>query len=138
MMNFKPLHLKIKSHPENLKQIRKFVSDAISNASFSKEDCGSIILAMDEACSNIIRHSYKNDHTQEIEITITITSEILEITVIDSGSAFDINTIESRDVSEVKPGGLGIYIIQHIMDQIDFKRTPDGYNQLILTKKITP
>ncbi len=137
-MNFKPVHLKIKSHPENLKQIRKTVSDATSKASFSKEDSGSIILVVDEACSNIIRHSYENDYTKDIEIIVSITSKSLEISIIDSGIEFDIDSITSRDVTEVKPGGLGLYIIQHIMDHVDFKRTPEGYNHLTMIKRITP
>jgi len=137
-MDFNPVHLKIKSHPENLKQIRKIISDATSKTSFSKEDSGRIILAVDEACSNIIRHSYKNDHTKDIEIIVAITSKFLEISVIDNGIKFDINSKKSRDISEIKPGGLGIYIIQNIMDGVEFKRTPKGYNHLKMIKKINP
>ncbi len=137
-MNFKPVSLKIKSHPENLKQIRKIVSDASSQASFSKEDSGSIILAVDEACSNIIRHSYDSDHSKEIQISIELTSDSLKISIRDKGKKFDIESIKSRDITEVKPGGLGIYIIQHVMDHVEFERTSQGYNQLTMVKNINP
>ncbi len=138
IMSFNPIHLKIKSHPENLKQVRKIISDATSEISFSKEDSGSIILAVDEACSNIIRHSYKNDHTKEIQISIEATSASLAISIIDKGKKFDINSIKSRDITQLKPGGLGLYIIQHVMDHVQFKHTPEGYNQLTMMKKVNP
>ncbi len=137
-MSFNPIQLKIKSHPENLKQVRKIISDATSQIAFSKEDSGSIILAVDEACSNIIRHSYKNDHTKEIQIYVKATSEALEISVIDKGKKFDIKSIKSRDITQVKPGGLGLYIIHQVMDQVEFKHTPEGYNRLTMMKKINP
>ncbi len=69
-MSFNPIQLKIKSHPENLKQVRKIISDATSQIAFSKEDSGSIILAVDEACSNIIKHSYLNDPKGKIDLCI--------------------------------------------------------------------
>lgn len=136
-MTDKSINIKIQSHPENLSKIRQTVSKALSKCCLSKEDSGSIILAVDEACSNIIRHSYKNDHTKEIELTICTEPDCLSIVVQDKGIEFDINCIEKRDVSEVKPGGLGIYIIQNIMDTVEYSRTKDGCNKLSMIKKIT-
>ncbi len=135
-MVFIPYHIIIESHPKNLIDIRHTIDSALSQTSLSKEDCGTIILAVDEACSNIIRHSYKNDHTKTIEVHTQVSHELLSIIIIDQGIEFDINTIEKRDVSEVKPGGLGIYIIHHTMDTVEYSRSKDGFNQLKLTKKI--
>jgi anti-sigma regulatory factor (Ser/Thr protein kinase) len=135
-MTFCQTQLIIKSHPMNLQKIRKLISDATSKASLSNEDSAGIILAVDEACSNIIRHSYKNDYTKEIEINIALTSESMEICVIDMGKEFDINSIESRDIDEIKPGGFGIYIIQQVMDNVKFKRTTEGCNHMTMIKKI--
>ncbi|MCP3871801.1 MAG: ATP-binding protein [Desulfobacteraceae bacterium] len=133
-MTSKPVHIKVSSHPENLKQIRKAMTDATSKAGFSKEVAGRIILAVDEACSNVIRHSCKHDHTKEINLEIALEKECLTISIIDNGIKFDVNSVEARDVSEVRPGGLGLYIMEKTMDKVEYSRTPDGLNKLTLAK----
>jgi anti-sigma regulatory factor (Ser/Thr protein kinase) len=127
----------IKSHPKNLIDIRHLLKITLNETDLSDEECGSIILAVDEACSNIIRHSYNNDYTRQLDVTIELKPEQLFITIKDNGIAFDINSIIPRDVSDIKPGGLGIYIIQHVMDKVEYSRTPDGFNIIQLTKKLT-
>lgn len=136
-MASKPVHISITSHPENLIQIRHAIADALSKCFIEKQECDNIILAIDEACSNIIRHGYQNDHTQNIDLTFTIKKDCLSITVLDKGVEFDINSIEQRDVSQVKPGGLGLYIIKNVMDKVEYCRTPDGCNKLAMTKNLS-
>ncbi len=135
-MKSKPVHLNIKSHPENLAQIREVLSKVASKSNLSKEVLGSIILAVDEACSNIIRHSYKDDHTCKIDLTMEITPKELCITIIDNGIEFDISAAQPRDITDIKPGGLGVYIINQVMDALEYHRTKDGYNQTTLLKKL--
>lgn len=135
-MVFIPYHIRIDSHPKNLIDIRHTISTALEQTGLSKEDRGSIILAVDEACSNIIRHSYQNDHSKPIEVHVGVSNEELRITIIDQGVEFDINSIEERDINEVKPGGLGIYIIHHIMDTVNYCRTNENCNELRLTKRL--
>ncbi len=135
-MGFTPFHIRIKSAPENLIDIRHTLSKALAQTCLSKEECGSIILAVDEACSNIIRHSYKNDHTQSIAVSIEFDNCCLTITVKDKGIEFDPTAAAKRDITEIKPGGLGIYIIHQVMDKVEYTRTPDGYNRLKITKKL--
>ena len=135
-MALKPVHLSVTSHPKNLSCIRELLSETISQTTLSQEALGSIILAVDEACSNIIRHSYNNDHTREIKLTLEISDKSLIITIMDNGIEFNICTSEARDVTEVKPGGLGIYIIKETMDMVEYCRTEDGYNQIKLVKKL--
>ncbi len=135
-MESKSIQLSVKSHPKNLAQIREAVSKTASKAGLSEEVSGSIILAVDEACSNIIRHSYDNDHTREIDLTLEVSAKELIITLVDKGIEFNICETEARDVSEVRPGGLGIYIIKEVMDHVDYCRTTDGCNCVKLVKKL--
>ena len=137
-MVFVPYQISITSHPKNLIDIRHTVSSALEQCRLSSEECGQIVLAVDEACSNIIRHGYQHDYTQKIDVSIGVSKEQLTITIVDNGIEFDINSIEKRDLSEVKPGGLGIYIIHHTMDTVDYSRTEDGRNRLHLTKGLPP
>lgn len=135
-MESKPIHLNIKSHPKNLARIRKEILSAASVTHLSEEIIASIILAVDETCSNIIRHSYKNNPDCQINLTIELTKESLCITIKDNGTAFDICSAQPRDVTDIKPGGLGIYIIKQVMDDVEYCRTSDGYNQIKLIKKL--
>lgn len=134
-MQLEPIHLSIISHPENLKKIRKVMKDVLSKTSLSKKDSGCVILAVDEACSNIIKHSYKNDYNQKIDLTIILKTNLLTISILDNGIRFNKNSIETRDIDEIKPGGLGIYIINQVMDQVEYARTSEGFNKLKMVKK---
>ncbi|MFH2057675.1 MAG: ATP-binding protein [Pseudomonadota bacterium] len=135
-MVFIPMHITIKSHPKNLIDIRHLLKTALNETCLSKQEHGNIVLALDEACSNIIRHSYKNDHTKQIDVDIELKPGELSITITDKGKKFDINSIAVRDITEIKPGGLGVYIIHHVMDEVDYCRTPEGCNKTKLIKKL--
>jgi len=112
------------------------MTDITLKTCLSKEDSGSIILAVDEACSNIIRHSYENDYKRKIDLTVKLTTDSITISIFDDGIKFDINSIEPRDTSLLKPGGLGIYIIRQIMDTVEYSRTSKGLNKIKMIKKL--
>lgn len=133
-MGSKQIHLDIKSHPKNLSLIRKEIKKIVSGKGLSEEIIGSVLLAVDETCSNIIRHSYNNDHTGQIKLSLELTQDSLCITITDTGIEFDICAAQPRDVTDVKPGGLGIYIIKQIMDNVEYRRTEDGCNRIRLIK----
>lgn len=135
-MKSESIHLSVMSHPKNLKYIRNMIADITLKTSLSKEDSGSIILAVDEACSNIIRHSYENDYSRIIDLTVKLKTNSLTISIVDDGIKFDIDSIEPRDTSHLKPGGLGIYIIKQIMDTVEYSRTSKGLNKIKMVKKL--
>ena len=135
-MQLEPIHLSIISHPENLKIIRKVMKDVMSKTGLSKKDSGCVILAIDEACSNIIKHGYKNDYNQKIDLTIILKKNLLSISILDNGIRFDKNSIETRNIDEIKPGGLGIYIINQVMDRVEYARTSEGFNKIEMVKKL--
>ncbi len=130
------VNLTIKSHPEELKQVRGLMTDILSKTSISKQKSQLITLAVNEACSNIIKHGYENDYNQKIKITISLKTDICTISIIDNGIKFDINSIDQRDVSEIKPGGLGLHIIQEVMDIVEYSQTVQKFNKLTMVKKL--
>ena len=133
----KPIHLTVKSHPQSLKQIRHLMTDVTQRLSICKNETASIILAVDEVCSNIMRHGYKNDTENEIFLTILASPEELIIQIVDKGINFDISKAVPRDPGDVKPGGLGIYIIKQVMDRVEYGKTDTGFNQTRLIKNLT-
>ncbi len=132
------IHLNVASHPKNLEYIRGRIAQITALTSLSKKDSGSIILAVDEACSNIIKHSYKNDYTRKIDLTVELETNGLSISIFDDGIKFDIDSVTSRDITDIRQGGLGIYIIKQVMDTLEYSRNKNGLNKVKMTKKLFP
>ncbi|MFA5902485.1 MAG: ATP-binding protein [Desulfobacula sp.] len=135
-MELDRIHINVTARPENLKQIRAMMARVTSAAALSETDAGAVILAVDEACSNIIKHCCKDDPTRSIDVTITLDKESLCVTMVDNGECFDIKSIKPRDIEEIKPGGLGVHIIREVMDVAEYSHTPEGLNQVKLVKKL--
>lgn len=135
-MELDRIHINITARPENLKQIRAMMARVTSAAALSEADAGAVILAVDEACSNIIKHCCKDDPTRSIDVTITLDKESLCVTMVDNGESFDIKSIKPRNIEEIKPGGLGVHIIREVMDVVEYSHTPEGLNQVKLVKKL--
>ena len=135
-MKSEPIFLSIRSHPKNLKHIRRMMADVTLKTRVSKKESANIILAVDEACSNIIKHSYKNNPNRKINLTVIQEIDFLTILVVDDGIKFDINSIKARKINEIRPGGLGIYIIKQVMDTVEYSHTPEGFNKIKMVKRL--
>jgi serine/threonine-protein kinase RsbW len=123
-----------------LNRIRDFVIENALLFGFSEDQSFKICLAVDEACSNLIRHSFKFDTTKEICIAIEESKEKFTINIIDKGVAFNPLDYDTPDMVEYlkkfKKGGLGIHIIRSVMDEISYLPAMDNNttNTLMLTK----
>lgn len=130
------IHIRIPAHPAHLKQIRAMTAKVAAAAGLAEKEAGSVILAVDEACSNIIKHCCKDDPTRSIDMTVTLDKDSICLTLVDNGRPFNIEFIKSRDIREIKPGGLGVHIIRQVMDVVEYSHTPEGWNQVRLIKKL--
>ena len=142
------LKLELPSHPQVLCVVRSAVQEFATVVGFNGEECRSIILAVDEALTNIIRHAYENRYDQTIELTCrrlgpdlgsnsgTPLEEMqdgLEFVLVDHGRPATQEQMKSRDLDDVRPGGLGIHLMSQIMDQVSYEPRPEC-NQLRLIK----
>lgn len=126
-----------------LHRIREFVAGIAAESGISRQDIDNIELAVDEACANVIEHGYASDAShKDITIRMEINSAKLVLTIIDQGTSFDPRSRNLPGVDELiemkRDGGLGIRLIREIMDEIDYRTSPDGQNELILTKYLYP
>jgi serine/threonine-protein kinase RsbW len=126
-----------------LSRIREFIAGIATEVGIAQQDIDNIELAVDEACTNVIEHGYdSNDPNKEITVRMEINTSKLVLTVIDHAKPFDITIYNPRGVDELtnegRDGGLGIRLITHIMDAIDYRITSDGHNELIMTKYFEP
>ncbi len=129
------VELRIPSDPRLLHLVRSVVGEASSLRGFSEEDTQFIILAVDEACSNIIKHAYKDRRDGPISISCREQSDGIEFRLADSGMHADMSQWRGRPLEEVRPGGLGLHLIRAVMDKVVYRRGEQG-NELVLVKSL--
>ena len=123
----------------SLKDVRSFSRDVFDKLELNQDLKDELVLAIAEAAQNIVKHAYKDveDNTDKMEITISLKDQELEIGFFDKGRPVDQNNVRHRKIDDIKPGGLGTFFIQQIMDAVVFKEGEKPWiNHLILTKKI--
>jgi serine/threonine-protein kinase RsbW len=129
--------LTIESRTERLIEVRDFVSGAARSFGFADEDVSKIALAVDEACTNIIKHGYNFEPVHTITIAVAGGNGVFEITIIDSGRRFDPANIPAPDMKEYlshyRRGGLGVFLMRSLMDRVEYT-FPPGHNEVRLVK----
>ena len=111
----------------------------------ARETADDIALALDEACTNVIRHAYGNTHRDPlIEAEIHISSQAVTIVLTDEGEqgrAFHPSQIQPMDMAALrlhpKAGGLGFHLIRKIMDEVHYENEPGKPNRLTMRRYIT-
>ena len=122
----------------SLKDVRTFAREVFNKFSALENHKDELVLAIAEAAQNIVKHAYNNQETEDkMEIKISCKNGELEIGFFDKGKPVVPENIQHRKLDDIKPGGLGTYVIKEIMDEAIFKKNQKGWiNHLILTKKI--
>ncbi len=130
--------ISIQSKTENLKVIRNFVQEIASNCMFDSSVIADIVLSVDEACTNIIEHAYSCDAKGEIILKIECADDKILIEITDFGVEFNPISVPKPNIAqhlaEKKSGGLGVYIIKQLMDEIIYQRKDEKINKLTLIK----
>ena len=121
----------------SLKEVRTFSRDVFEKIQLPQDQKDELVLAIAEAAQNIVKHAYKDnqDTTDKMQIKISFNSNKLEIGFFDKGKPVIEENIKHRSLDDIKPGGLGTYFIQQIMDEVVFKESTGWHNHLVLTKK---
>lgn len=129
-----PVILDIPADPASLFLVRGVVERLTQRMDFPPEEVDRMVLAVDEACTNVIRHAYSNCPDERIVITFTALEDRLEILIRDFGAPADPADFKSRDLEAVRPGGLGIHFIRSAMDEVSYDVPADGGMVLRLLK----
>ena len=133
-----PISMRIESAAANLAEVRPVVAKAAADVGFLPEEIDGIVLAIDEALANSIKHGYEARAGQPIDVSLAAIQRDgvpgIEITVRDYGRQVDPRTIRGRNLEDVRPGGLGVHIIETIMDEMEYTCPQDGGMQLRVRK----
>lgn len=130
------IEIKIPSDPKFLKIIRAAVGHICETMGLSSDESNNITLAVDEACSNIIKHAYGGAADQPIHVICSVYSDRLEILLRDAGKTVSAEAIKSRELDDIRPGGLGVHLIRSVMDVVKYVHQPGQGNLLQLVKFI--
>ncbi len=122
-----------------LVEIGELVASAGAGAGFSNGEIGDIQLAVDEACTNTITHGLENDPSKTFRICVYWEPNLVEIEIHEKGIPFDITSVKLPDVDapiQDRPiGGLGVYFIRKLMDEIEYRFSDDGIKILRMVKR---
>ncbi|HOK09530.1 MAG TPA: ATP-binding protein [Candidatus Hydrogenedens sp.] len=131
------LKITFRSHPKLLKPIRALIKNYLDVVGFSKDRIDDIVLGLDEACTNCIRHAYHNSRSGIIQLTARLGTVWLEFEIQDCGACPPKNFLDRKEVAPlqpttIKPHGLGLIILKRAFEEIQFNVDNDGRNCLIL------
>ena len=134
------IRLEMASKPRLLAAARAMVGNVAQRLGFTEVQCGQISLAVDEALCNIIKHGY--DRRADGKIWISIWSlntgrGSMKIVLEDRAKQVEPESIRSRDLEDIRPGGLGVFIIREVMDEVTYERRESGGMRLTLVKHLS-
>jgi anti-sigma regulatory factor (Ser/Thr protein kinase) len=135
------LKMELRSNPETLCMVRGALAQLAERLGFPESECRAVVLGVDEALTNIIRHAYAGNVDRPIEVSFRRiqaslcdkAGEALEIVLVDRGKKVDRAKLCGRALEDVKPGGLGLHFIRESMDAVEFRHA-NGRNHLRLVK----
>jgi anti-sigma regulatory factor (Ser/Thr protein kinase) len=118
--------LHISANPEYLRVVRLAVRQVGHVVGFDEKTCELITLAVEESLTNIIKHSYGGPCDEQLIVKFNKIENVcdgksaLEIVIRDFGKQVDPEIIKGRDLDNIRPGGLGVHLIQSVMDEVKY------------------
>ncbi|WP_372637902.1 anti-sigma B factor RsbW [Cohnella sp.] len=138
MVNERVVTLSIPALPEYVDLVRLTLYGIATKLKFTFEEIEDMKVAVSEACNNAVLHAY-GDLSGNIEVTFQTLGEELIITVKDFGKSFVVDeskeapVMHGKEIDEIQSGGLGLYLMQALMDRVEVKQ--DGGTAVTLSKK---
>lgn len=122
---------------ESLAAVREVVRVACRKAGCDEERGGQIVLAVNEACMNIIQHAYAFAPDATFRLRLQHADGILIVHLLDNGRPATLADLRPRELDDVRPGGLGVHFMRATMDAVDLLPPPAGFTNLLqLSKRI--
>lgn len=124
---------------EFLDEIRELVAHVARKGRFTEKEIYSLQLAADEAASNIIEHAYEGVSNADLDVTCDMRGDTLTITMRDTGKSFDPSNVKQpnlkADLSDRQIGGLGMYLMRKLMDEVRYESNSKTGNLLTMIKR---
>jgi len=123
--------------PDRLKLVRSLVLEAARMSGLCDASSRDLVIAVDEACQNVIRHAYCGDPEGKIILEFARTADSVVLKLRDFAPSADVEKIKPRDLDDIRPGGLGTHFIFKLMDEATFAPPLEGDGNLLkMVKRI--
>ena len=130
-------NLTIPSSTRYLEQVRRFIETHTVEAGFNPDSVEQFKVAVDEACTNVIKHAYHGNDAHKLDIRILIDKDRCTVCIRDDGRAFRPQEYNEPDIFELakrrQAGGFGVHIMRRLMDHVEYSSQGD-INEVRLTK----
>ncbi len=131
--------IKVPATWEQIDRLMAFVDEIERRTRFSDEQCYLLRLVIEEIATNIIKYGYANRTPGPIDIACAEEAGTLRITIRDRGQPFDPRDAPAPnfggDPRDREPGGLGLFLIRELADQIGYRHNPrSSWNELTIVK----
>jgi anti-sigma regulatory factor (Ser/Thr protein kinase) len=123
------------SRADQLQPVRDAVRNLARQQGCSDDNLDCMVMAINEACMNVMQHAYHQIEDGEIILEFWKDDGDLLIRIYDFAEPVDKASIRSRDLDDIRPGGLGVHLIHKVMDKIDYLDGPDGAGNLLEMRK---
>jgi anti-sigma regulatory factor (Ser/Thr protein kinase) len=124
---------------QNLEAICNYVTHYAKLAGLDEAETYAVQLAVDEASTNIMEHGYGDECAKRIDISCEVQKDGLKVVIYDDADPFDPSSIPEPEINvsldEIKPRGLGIYLMRKMMDEVNYESSPDRGNTLTMFKR---
>ncbi len=131
----KLFELHFPSRAERLCLVRALVKRSAEVVGCCDELTDKLVIALNEACMNVIQHAYKFNDSGEIVLEIFNNDSEIMFRLTDSAELADLGKVEPRDLDDIRPGGLGVHFIREIMDDCDMGHLENGDGNYLEMKK---
>jgi len=124
------IKMEIPANPDYVSILRLTISGIANKLGFSMDDIEDMKVAVSEACTNAVKHS----EGKKVNIRFNLLKNGIEIEIQDNGKGYDVNSIETPDLSNPKENGLGLFIIQTLMDEVNIESIGNQGTTIKMTK----
>lgn len=122
--------------PPTLAPMRAAIRRALTQWGVFQDDVEDLVLAINEACANVIRHAYGDEETRPLRLRISARGDEICAVIDDWADPVDFCQIFPRDLDDLRPGGIGTHFIQALVDQCEYTHRPGGIgNRLTLGRR---
>jgi serine/threonine-protein kinase RsbW len=123
----------VPSHPRWLRMVRTVVHEFVSEMGCDPKERHDIALAVGEAVSNVIKHSYKGNPDNKLTLLCRDRDDSFEVEICDRGEAYNPNDTPPLPPEEIRVGGRGVYLMRALMDKVEYRRE-GGVNYVRMRK----
>jgi anti-sigma regulatory factor (Ser/Thr protein kinase) len=133
--------LRFRASPATLERVRSSITELSNRLNLASRFTDDLVLAVYEACANVLEHAYGGREGGQIYLSITLDGDVVEVIIMDRGASFDLDSFKPLEPKQLqdegRDGGMGYTLIKTIMDTVDYSTQGGGINMMRMTKRIT-